>query len=201
MISTPVPGGSDGKDSACIVGDSGSIPGLGGSPGEGHGNPLQYSCLENPMDREAWWAAVYGVAKSWTCLKQLSTTQHRNLNNFPRVSLNKARDTGSNQGSLGWVVMTALWVSIFKSMVCVCVFKREELNDLLFFFPKTSFSQWGKERCPWTIKQKGALHLPKWKPRVSGVLGTVLFIWKVRYFFKKVHILFNGEKRFLLCKL
>ena len=48
------PGGSDGKASACNVGDPGSIPGLGRSLGEGNGNPLQYSCLENPMDREAW---------------------------------------------------------------------------------------------------------------------------------------------------
>ena len=46
--------------------DVGSIPGLGRSPGGGHGNPLQYSCLENPRDGEAWWAAVYGVAQSRT---------------------------------------------------------------------------------------------------------------------------------------
>ena len=55
------PGGSEVKVSACNVGDLGSIPGLGRSPGEGTGNPLQYSCLENPMDREAWWATVHGV--------------------------------------------------------------------------------------------------------------------------------------------
>ena len=48
------PGGSDGKVSACNVGDAGSIPGLGRSPGEGNGNPLWYPCLENPMDRGAW---------------------------------------------------------------------------------------------------------------------------------------------------
>ena len=48
------PGGSEVKASACNAGDHGSIPGLGRSPGEGNGNPLQYSCLENPMDREAW---------------------------------------------------------------------------------------------------------------------------------------------------
>jgi len=60
------PGGSDSKESTCSVGDLGSIPGLGKSPGGGHGNPLQYSFLENPMDRGAWWAAVLGVAKSWT---------------------------------------------------------------------------------------------------------------------------------------
>ena len=57
------PGGSDGKESSCNVGDMGSIPGLGRSPGGGHGNPLQYSCLENPMDRAAWWATVHGVTK------------------------------------------------------------------------------------------------------------------------------------------
>ena len=62
------PGGSDGKESACNVGDMGSIPGLGRSPGKGSGNPLQYSCLENSMDRGAWLATVHGVTKSWTRL-------------------------------------------------------------------------------------------------------------------------------------
>ena len=51
------------------VGDTGSIPESGRSPGEGNGNPLQYSCLENPMDRGAWWATVHGVVKSQTRLK------------------------------------------------------------------------------------------------------------------------------------
>ena len=63
------PGGSVDKESACNVGDTGDvglISGSGRSPGEVNGNPLQYSCLENPMDRGAWWATVHGVAKSWT---------------------------------------------------------------------------------------------------------------------------------------
>ena len=51
------------KESACNAGDVGSIPGLGRSPGGGHGKPLHYSCLENPMDRGAWWAIVHGVTK------------------------------------------------------------------------------------------------------------------------------------------
>ena len=63
---SPFPGSSAGKESACNVGDLGSIPELGRSPGGGHGNPLQYSCLENPMDRGAQLATVHGVAKSWT---------------------------------------------------------------------------------------------------------------------------------------
>ena len=62
------PGGSDGKEFACNAGDLGSIPGSERSPGEGNGNPLQYSCLENPMDRGAWWATVHGVTESQTRL-------------------------------------------------------------------------------------------------------------------------------------
>ena len=58
----------DGKESACNAGDLGLIPGSGRSPGEGNGYPLQCSCLENPMDRGAWWATVHGVAKSQTRL-------------------------------------------------------------------------------------------------------------------------------------
>ena len=61
-------GGSDNKESVCDEGDSGLIPGLGRFPGEGNGNPLQYSCLENPMDGGAWWATAHGVTKSWTWL-------------------------------------------------------------------------------------------------------------------------------------
>ena len=60
------PGGSDSKESAHDAGDPGSIPGLGRSPGEGNGYPLQYTCLENSMDRVAWKAAVHGVTKSRT---------------------------------------------------------------------------------------------------------------------------------------
>ena len=70
------PGGVEVKASACNVGDLGSIPGWGRSPGEGNGNPLQYSCLENPMDGGAWWAAVHGVAKSQTRLRDFPFTLH-----------------------------------------------------------------------------------------------------------------------------
>ena len=59
------PHSSVGKEAACEAGDQSLIPGSGRSPGEGNGNPLQYYCLANPMDREAWQATVHGVAKSW----------------------------------------------------------------------------------------------------------------------------------------
>ena len=71
-LPTPVfmafPGGSDSKESTCNAGDLGLVPGLGRSPGGGHGNPFSYSCLENPMDRGAWEATAHGVTKSRTQL-------------------------------------------------------------------------------------------------------------------------------------
>ena len=70
------PAGSEVKASACSAGDLGLISGLGRSPGEGNGTPLQYSCLENPMDGGAWWAAVHGVAGSRTRLSDFSFTSH-----------------------------------------------------------------------------------------------------------------------------
>ena len=68
------PGGSEVKASASNTGDLGSIPGSGRSLGEGNGNPLQYSCLQNPMDGEAWSATVHGVAKSYTGLSDFTIT-------------------------------------------------------------------------------------------------------------------------------
>ena len=68
--------------------DVGSIPGLGRSPGGGHGNPLQCSCPENPMDRGAWWATVHGAAKSCTQLSDWAYTQRK-----PLRYMDKVRDT------------------------------------------------------------------------------------------------------------
>ena len=68
MQSLGFPGGPVVKNPPANAGDVGLTPGLGRSPGVGNGNPLQYSCLGNPMDRGAWWATVHGVAKVWTRL-------------------------------------------------------------------------------------------------------------------------------------
>ena len=73
------PGGSDDKESACNVGDPGSIPGLGRSPGGGHGNPLQDSCPENLMDRGSWWATVHGIAKQSDMSYRLNNNFHISL--------------------------------------------------------------------------------------------------------------------------
>ena len=86
------PGGSDGKVSACNTEDLGSIPESGRSPGKGNGNPLQYPCLENPMDRGAWWATVHEVAKSWTRLSNFTLLFFYfslNIGNKPHFHISK----------------------------------------------------------------------------------------------------------------
>ena len=89
------------------MGDLGSIPGLGRCPGGGHGNPLQYFCLENPMDRRAWWAIVHGIRKSQT---QLSNLAHRTTK--------------------GWFSQNSLVFSIATlsniSFVCMFIFYKKE---------------------------------------------------------------------------
>jgi len=70
------PSSSDGKESACSSGDLGLIPVSGRSPGEGNGNPLQHSCLENSMDRGAWWVTVHGSVKGSSKSKDLTTTKN-----------------------------------------------------------------------------------------------------------------------------
>ena len=87
------PGGSDSKASIYNAGDLGSIPGSGKFPGEGNGNPLQYSCLENPMDGGAWKAAVHGVYMSWSRLSDFTFTFH-----FPALE----KEMATHSSVLAW---------------------------------------------------------------------------------------------------
>ena len=84
---------SVGKESACSAGDPGLIPGLGRSPREGNGTPLQYSCLENPMDRGAWQPTAHGVTKSWARLSDFTLSFH-----FPAVE----KEMATHSRVLAW---------------------------------------------------------------------------------------------------
>ena len=110
------PGGSDGK--ASHAGDLGSIPGLGRSPGEGNGNPLQYSCLENPMDGGAWLAIVHGVAKSRTRLSDFTITITNNQN------LRKYIIYNSNKNTVSGINLTKYKTFILKTNFIIGHFKK-----------------------------------------------------------------------------
>ena len=110
--------------SAEDVRDKGSIPGSGKSPGGGHGNPLQYFCLENPMDGGAWWAIVHGVTESWTRLKWLSVQAHRRLKLSSKQSpssMDSAVDCNVLDAGLSYSVFA--FVNTLTSrffLICVC---------------------------------------------------------------------------------
>ena len=101
------PVGTSSKQPACQAGDAGSISGSGRPPGEGNGNPLQYFCLENPMDRGAWWASVHGVTKSQTRPKRLSMHARTVLYPQSQVNSRKPKDfqnsfEGESRYELTW---------------------------------------------------------------------------------------------------
>ena len=155
--------------SACNAGDQGSIPGLGRSPGEGHGNPLQYSCLENPMDRGAWRAIVHGVAKSRTPLSDFTFT----LRGQQRMrwweawcaavhGIAKSRTWLSDWTELNWTVTAPLGVSfhlLIEDQVLVLSATLVPFNSNCFMlcpwamsffqklcsapFPPVTLPQWG----------------------------------------------------------
>ena len=92
----PSPGASDGKESACNAEDPDSMPGSGRYPGEGNGNPLQYSCLENPRHRGAWWTTVYGVTKGRHYWGTNTFTSHETPTAYITLSgLNEKRSLSS----------------------------------------------------------------------------------------------------------
>ena len=112
---TGFPGDSDGKESACNAEDQGLIPGSGRSPGGRHGNPLQYSCLENLMDRGAWWAIIHGVTKSQTRLKLLSMHSHAKWQEYfcdtlPFKCDNNSLHMGQRRSITKLLSLPILWV-------------------------------------------------------------------------------------------
>ena len=123
-----LPGGSD---AVYNVGDPGSSPGLGRSPGEGNGSPLQYCCLENPMDRGAWQAAVYGVAKSWT-----------RLSNF--TSLHLSLESAHNEPTHSPQSLSLPWTTVYHQAYPFHVYRWT-----LIIFPKRSHvvSSLGYQTC------------------------------------------------------
>ena len=126
-------GGSDGKESACIVGDLGSIPGWGRSPGEGNGNLLQYSCLENSVDRGAWRATVHGVSKSRTHWKAVSFPEIQSPSARPVCPRPEIRQKGSPCVSFLCFLMFALQKKKKKTTVTFLKSKDDIKMPSIFF--------------------------------------------------------------------
>ena len=144
LVICDFPGGSDGKVSAYNAGDPGSIPGSGRSPGEGNGNPLQYSCLENPMGGGAWWAAVHEVAESdmteWLHFHVHSTMRalRRSSSSVIRLALGiQARIVNS----LSWE-SESMWITSLP-VLCSAPWSKGNSHDSLHVLTKrcNSFSE------------------------------------------------------------
>ena len=112
-VTTRLPPLLSSKESACDTADAGSIPGSGRSPGRWHGNPLQYSCLENPMGRRTWRTTVHRVTKNWNWLKWLSTHISHQLISSPLFNFMRSILLWfSFEFCWSW----SLWLSILSSM-------------------------------------------------------------------------------------
>ena len=130
------PDGSVVKNPPANARDLGSIPGSERSPGGGHGNPLQYSCLENLMDRGAWWVTIHMAAQSWTCLKRLSTSA-------TMFSWRKA-DFTLYVTSLGCLLVFGVGKVLFLFCLCACYSFSMSLN--FFFLARTKISLYLRPR-------------------------------------------------------
>ena len=128
----------------------GSIPGSERSPGRGNGNPLQYSCLENPMDRGAWRAMVHRVAESWTCLKQLSALTHTHKSSpFPKGKPIFPKRMPAFLGLLSW---PWLWGAQDKNSVGCHKLQRLIPTVIIPHFPsKLAIHFLGHRTCPYTL--------------------------------------------------
>ena len=160
-------GGSDGKESACKAGDLGLIPGSGRSPEEGNYNPLQYSCLENSIDRETWQGPVHGVAKSQTPLSDYHFSVF--IFFFLKALPNDGKSTLI-------IIFLPLWCWIIR--MCVCSFASDSLQlhgqaALSMGFPRQEYWRWvaisfsrGSSYC--TISEIVVLNVFLW--HVNGLM-------------------------------
>ena len=155
------PGGSDGKESACNDGDLGSVSGLGRSPGEGNGNLLQYFCLENLMDRGAWWATLHGVAKSWTWLTEF------HFNSFIIVSYSVVTEKAMalHSSTLAWKIP---WTEEPGGLQSMGSLESDTTERLYFHFSHLRIGEWNGN-----LHQCSCLENPRdggaWWAAVSGV--------------------------------
>ena len=127
------PGGSDDKASAHNAGYLGLIPGSGRSPGEGNGNPLQYSGLENSMDGGSWWATVHGVAKSWTRLSDFSLSLSQGNKRVPKHCLLSGKRSSNTKDNVS-VVKTPTSVSMVKISLKCSTTRSTGTNEMILTF-------------------------------------------------------------------
>ena len=169
------PGGSDGKVSACNARDPGSIPGSERSPGEGNGNPLQYSCLGNPMDREAWQATVHGVAKSWIPQSNFSFS----------LLLGRKATTNLDSILISRDIMLPAKVHLVKAMIFPVVMYGCESWTIKKAEPQriNVFELWCWRRLlrvPWTARRSDQSILKEISPEYS--LEGLMLKLKLQYF-------------------
>ena len=140
------------KESASNAGNSGSIPGSGRCPGEGNGNPPQYSCLENPMNRRAWWATVYAITKSWIQLSiHTPFIQFSSVQSLTRVWLFATPWTAAHQASLSITNSRSspklMWIeSVMPSshlILCHPLLLLPRISPASGSFPMSQLFAWG----------------------------------------------------------
>ena len=148
------PGGSDGKAPACNAGDPGSIPGSGRSTGEGNGNPLQYSCLENSMDGEAWWATVHGVTKSWAQLSDFTFTVDLQGCSSPRYTEKWLNYTHTHTHTIFRFFSLIGYYKMLSIVPCV-LFSRSLL--VIYFIYSSVQTHFIWPALSWYLKQKRTL--------------------------------------------
>ena len=166
------PGGSVVENLPAKAGDMGLIPGFWRCPGEGDGNPLQYSCLENPRDRGAWWAAVCGVAQSWIWLNRLSMPACigvENGNPFQYSCLENPRDGGAWWAAVYGVAQSWTWLKRLSMHACIGVGNGNPLQYSCMENPR--------DRGAWWAAVYGVAQSRTWLKRLSSSSSSSSMSW------------------------